>query len=153
MATNAGIWVDSEHAVIVYLNDPERKIVKLDASPAVKVDPKKGTAKPAYTKNDLVAEARLERKSMAVRTNFYRELEKQLRNVRRLLILGPSTAKKEFAKFLDTKRSAPAVAKVQAGDKLTDRQLRALVEAYFDAGKTKKSLPRRKRSKVRASLA
>ncbi|MCE9607013.1 MAG: hypothetical protein K8U03_19175 [Planctomycetia bacterium] len=153
MATNAGIWVDSEHAVIVYLNDPERKIVKLKAPPTVKAVAKKGAAKPAYTKNDFVAEDRLERKSTAVRTNFYRELEKQLRNVRRLLILGPGSAKKEFATYLGTKRSTPAVGKVQAADKMTDRQLRAIVETYFASGDSKQSRTRKKRTTKSASVA
>jgi len=153
MAASAGVWVDSERAVIVYLNDPDRTIVKLEASPVVVTDPKMGAKKPAYTKNDFVAEDRLKRKTAAVRTSFHRKLAKQLIGVGQLLILGPGSAKKEFVKHLGIKRTAPAVAKVQACDKLTDRQLRALVEAHFASVGKKGSKTPRKRTTKAASVA
>jgi stalled ribosome rescue protein Dom34 len=153
MAANAGIWIDSEHAVIVFSNDPERKVVKINASSTVEADSKSAAAKPAYTKNDFVAENRLKRKSTAVRTSFHRELTKKLKNVDRLLIVGPGTAKKEFVKHLAAERSAPITIEAKAGDKMTDRQFQALVVAHFNAGKTKKAPARKKSSSKRAPVA
>jgi len=152
MAADAGIWIDSEHAVIVFSNDPERKVVKLDASPTAGADSKASAARPAYTKNDFVVENRLKRKSTARRTSFHRELADKLKAVGRLLIVGPGTAKKEFAAHLVAECSAPITIEVKAGDKMTDRQFRALVDKHFIAGKTKKAPMRSKGSTKRAPV-
>lgn len=150
MAMNAGIWIDSEHAMIVYSNELDRKIEKVKASPAVEL--KTAATKPTYTKNDFVAEDRLKRKSTAVRTSFYRELAKRLKNVGRLLIIGPGTAKKEFAKHLVAERSTPIAVEIGSSGKMTDRQFIAIVDDRFPTEKTKKAPPRRKRSSVRSSI-
>lgn len=64
---------------------------------------------------------------------FFREVLRELEGASRILIVGPSTAKINFARFVREQAPAVEVVGVEAVDHPTDRQLAAYVRLYFSA--------------------
>jgi hypothetical protein len=132
MAINTGLWIDHRKAVIVRLTDQGEETRQIDSGvdhPELSANSPRSTN--PYTRNDFVAEDKLQRKFASELSKFYDEVIACIRDADAVLILGPSEAKVELHKRLEGKKLGDRVADVQAADKLTDHQIAASVRQYF----------------------
>lgn len=132
MATNAGVWIDHKQATIVVLADGGREVKKLAfdiGQPIHKAGG--GRSKNTYTRNDYVAEDKLERKTDSDRKDYYGDVLAALRGVSSVLILGPGEAKGELGKLIQSKKVRGLAVELETADKMTDRQLAAKVSQHF----------------------
>jgi stalled ribosome rescue protein Dom34 len=106
--------------------------------------------KNAYTPNDFVAEDKQERKHTDHLNKYYDEVIACIRDAEAILIVGPGEAKSEFKKRIKSKKLRGRVADLETVDKMTDRQIAAVVREHFSAElkKENKTGPSRKRSKA-----
>lgn len=144
MAKKAGVWIDHKRATIVLIGaaGPEIKKIVFDIGQPIH---KKGggRSKSTFTRNDFVAEDKLERKVDSDRKDYYGDVLAALRDVSSVLILGPGEAKGELGKLILAKKSRGLAVASETADKLTDRQLMAKVSQHFapvTTGKTKKAV-------------
>jgi len=130
MAINAGVWIDHHKAVIVRIMDHGEDTRRIDSdvdNPGLSVN---GSTNP-YTRNDFVAEDKLQRKLAGRLDKYYDAIIASIRDADATLILGPGEAKLELRKRIEGTSSWHLVAELQAADKLTDRQIAAKVRQYF----------------------
>lgn len=134
MSKQAGIWIDKQHATLVLLSDDGTSIERFEiTSNAESPGSGEHITPPTYTKNDFVAEDRLERKKLATREKMYAEISHFLRGVDSLFLLGPGEAKIEFRKHLASGSSPSIISEIETSDKLTENQLVAKVRHHFAA--------------------
>jgi stalled ribosome rescue protein Dom34 len=135
MTINAGVWIDHHKAVVVLITDDGEDIrqilsdVKKNAHSAGGV-----RVKNSYTRNDFVAEDKLERKAENHLKEFYDKVISHLSDADTIFILGPGEAKGELKKRIQRKRLRGQIAKVETVDKMTDAQIVEHVRDLFCAG-------------------
>ena len=132
MASKAGVWIDHKQATIVLLSDAGQEIKKIVfdiGQPVHKTGD--GRSKNTFTRNDFVAEDKLERKVASDRKDYYGDVLAALRGVSTLLILGPGEAKGELGKLIQSKKVRGMAVESETADKMTDRQLTAKVSQHF----------------------
>src|SRR5437870_10158064 len=118
MATKAGVWIDHKRAIVVLVTDGRQEI-KTIASDIAKTGRSTGGAlsNRQYTKNDFVAEDRLERKDVRHRNQYYDEVIACLRGAEGILVLGPGEAKGEFSKRIKSKKLRGCILDLETTDK------------------------------------
>ena len=132
METKAGIWIDREHAIAVVINSTVHELKSFQAgTPEPFPQTEESRAQHEYTRNDSVAEDKLERKQTARREVMYDAILKYTHNAKELLILGSGEAKKEFHKHIDAKSHDKMKVEVETSDRLTDPQFIAHVLKHF----------------------
>jgi len=87
--------------------------------------------KGSYTRNDFVAEDKLERKATGHLNEFYDAVIASLGEPEAILILGPGEAKGELKKRIKNKKLRGLLAELETVDKMTDRQIAAKVREHF----------------------
>jgi hypothetical protein len=132
MKTNAGVWIDHHKAVVVLIRGKVEELLQIRSDRDPPARPPRGTrVKNSYTRNDFVAEDKLERKATIHLNHYYDEVITSLRTADSILILGPGEAKGEFKKRIDTKKLKGRIAHVGTVDKMTDREIAAHVRQHF----------------------
>ena len=132
MARKAGVWIDHKQATIVVLSDTGQKVKKIAFDIGQPVHKTGGErSKNTYTRNDFVAEDKLERKVDSDRKDYYGAVLAALRGVSAVLILGPGEAKGELGKMIQAKKVRGLAVSLERVGKLTDRQLAAKVSQHF----------------------
>lgn len=132
MATKAGVWIDHKQASIVLLSDAGREIKKVVfdiGQPIYKTGG--GRSKNTFTRNDFVADDKLQRKVASDRKDYYGDVLAALQGVSSVLILGPGEAKGELGKLIQSKKVRGMAVESETADKMTDRQLTAKVSQHF----------------------
>jgi stalled ribosome rescue protein Dom34 len=129
---NAGVWIDHRKAVIVLVTDKGEDLRQITSG----VDkPRRSIGSPrskhSYTPNDFVAEDKLQRKFAIDLNTYYDQVIACIRDADAILILGPGEAKLEFKKRIESRKLRGQIAEVESADKLTDRQVAAIVRAHF----------------------
>ena len=154
MATKAGVWIDHKQAIVILITDAGNEIKKIafDIGQPVR-SPSGGRLKHSYTKNDFVAEDKLERKVGNDRKDFYDDVIASIRGASSLLILGPGEAKGEFSKRITAKKIRGLKVELETTDKMTDRQLAAKVGEHFATKPVKKPGTPKKTVKKKAAKA
>lgn len=140
MATTAGVWIDHKQAIVVLITDAGQEVKKIafDIGQPVRSSGR-AKSKPSYTPNDFVAEDKLERKVESDRKDYYDDVIAATRGAAALLILGPSEAKSEFAKQIQSKKIRGLKVEVEAADKMTQGQIVAKVTERFAKAPARKS--------------
>lgn len=144
MATKAGVWIDHKQATIVLLSDAGQEIKKIVfdiGQPVHKTGG--GRSKNTFTRNDFVAEDKLERKLTSDRKDYYGDVLAALRNVSAALIIGPGEAKGELSKQIKAKKLRGLAVELDTADKMTDRQLALKVSQHFAAAAGKSVAPKK----------
>lgn len=140
MTRKAGVWIDHKQATIVLLSDAGQEVKKVVfdiGQPIHKTGG--GRSKNTYTRNDLVADDKLERKLANDRKDYYGDVLAALGGVSSVLIVGPGEAKGKLGKQIKTKKARGLAVELETADKMTDRQLTAKVSQHFAAGTGGKS--------------
>jgi stalled ribosome rescue protein Dom34 len=81
-----------------------------------------------------MGEDQLDRQFSDHLTNYYDEVISHIRDAESILIMGPGEAKREFVKRLGSEGLGERIAGVETVDKMTDRQIAAIVREHFTAG-------------------
>jgi hypothetical protein len=121
MTINAGIWIDHHRAVVVLLKDRVEETVHFTAD----------RDNAPRSRNDFVAEDKLERKATIHLNQYYDEVIASLHSANVILVIGPGEAKGEFTKRLKGTHLKAQIAHAETADKLTDPQIAAYVRNYF----------------------
>src|SRR5205823_6480117 len=91
-------------------------------------------AKQPYTRNDFVAEDKLERKAEIHLNKYYDEVIACLQNADSIWILGPGEAKGELKKRIESKKLRGHIARVDTVDKMSDHEIADHVRELLCAG-------------------
>jgi len=135
MTINAGVWIDHHKAVVLRITD-EGEDIRQIISDANKTAHAAGVArvKSAHTRNDFVAEDKLERKAESHFNKYYDEVIALLKDADSIFILGPGEAKGELKKRIESKKLKGQIAHVATVDKMTDHEIAAHVRQLLCAG-------------------
>jgi stalled ribosome rescue protein Dom34 len=122
MKKTVGVWIDHRKAVIVCLagNDADIKLVMSDIA---RQHRQSGVATPADDIRQRELTGNLNR--------FYDEVVDSIRDTESILILGPGEAKGELSKRLEKDNLSRRIVGIKTSDKITDKQIVALVRGYF----------------------
>jgi hypothetical protein len=128
----AGLWIDHRKAFIVVVTD-EGEEVKLVVSKVEKQLRRSGDSplRGAYEARRVPADDTRERKLTADRGIYYESVVACIRDSDSILIFGPGEAKGELKKRLVKDKLGDRIVRVEAADKMTDRQVAAKVREYF----------------------
>ena len=127
MKKDFGLWIDHRKAVIVNLAHDS---VKTITSEIADVFPPSGShGITGIDAKDYPSEDHHDRHIEKYLTLFYAKVAKELSEPDRLFVMGPGEAKLEFAK--NTPKLAATIDTFESTDKLSDRQILALVRQHF----------------------
>lgn len=134
MTKQAGIWIDKQHAILIKISDERQEISRFEVNEidatSVSSNPNQSTS---THHREYQPEDRIERKKSAERREMYTLMLKALHDTDALLLLGPGEAKKEFAKYLSTKRFPQLHLEMEISDRMTVPQFAARVREHFAA--------------------
>ena len=122
MNKTVGLWIDHKKAVIVLLDGKETEL-KLVTADIEKQHRQSGVETPA---DDI-----RQRKSTEELSGFYDEVISYIRGAEEILILGPGEAKGELSKRLEKDNLGRRIVGIKTSDKMTDKQIVALVRGHF----------------------
>jgi hypothetical protein len=135
MTINAGVWIDHSKAVVLRITDEGEDIRQVISDDNKTAHSASGTGtKNAYTRNDFVAEDKLERKAESRLNKYYDEVIALLKDVDSIFILGPGEAKGELKKRIESKKLKGQIARVDTVDKMTDHEIAKHVRELLCAG-------------------
>jgi len=122
MKKTVGLWIDHKKAVVVFVDgrDTELKEISSDIEQHHR---QSGVATPADDVRQRELTGHLNR--------FYDEVVACIRDTESILILGPGEAKGELSKRLDKDNLSKRIVGVKTSDKMTDKQIVALVRGHF----------------------
>lgn len=130
-STNIGLWIDHRKAVIISdaFAAEEIKVVLSNTHkhPSCSDDESPGTA---YDARQVEADDVGQRKFTAHLRHFFDEVAACLHEAGTIFIIGPNGAKGEFQKHL-IKAMPKAQVSIAPANKMTDRQIAALVRDHF----------------------
>jgi hypothetical protein len=134
MTTQAGLWIDHRKAVIVTVSDKgdATKVVESNVDRHVRYS---GGARPGSSpeSREGTGEDTHERHFESQLSKYYDEVIKYLRDVEAILIMGPGEAKGELKARLERAGLGSRIVGVETIDKMTDRQIAAIVRGRFGA--------------------
>jgi hypothetical protein len=135
MTINAGVWIDHHKAVILMITDGQEKMRQIEADDNRASHTADGArAKQSYTRNDFVAEDKLERKAESHLNKYYDEVIACLQHADSIWILGPGEAKGELKKRIEGKKLRGQIARVDTVDKMSDHEIAEHVRELLCAG-------------------
>ncbi len=135
MTINAGVWIDHHKAVVVLMTDDGEDIRHILSDVKKTAHTASGERlKHSYTRNDFVAEDKLERKVENHLKKYYDKVISHLCDADFIFILGPGEAKGELKKRIQRKSLRGRIAQVETVDKMTDPQLVEHVRQLLYAG-------------------
>ena len=123
MKKTVGLWIDHKRAVIVFVAGKDT-VTKLISSNIEKHHRQSGVATPADDVRQRELTGRLK--------SFYHEVVSCIRNGESILILGPGEAKGELKKRLEKDGLSRRVVGIKTSDKMTDKQIVAVVRGHFN---------------------
>lgn len=135
MTINAGVWIDHHKAVVLLISDAGEDMRQITADDNKTSHPTSGErANHSYTRNDFVAEDKLERKAESHLNQYYDEVIACLHHADSIWILGPGEAKGELKKRIENKKLRGRIAHVETVDKMTDHEIAEHVRQLLCAG-------------------
>ena len=135
MTINAGVWIDHHKAVILLINEQGEDLREIISDDTKVLHAESGQrANHSYTRNDFVAEDKLERKAESHLNKYYDQVIACLHNADSIWILGPGEAKGELKKRIESKKLRGKIARVETVDKMTDHQIAEHVRQLLCAG-------------------
>src|SRR5712692_7003912 len=122
MKKAVGLWIDHKRAVIVFVAGKDTEI-KLISSNIEKHHRQSGVAMPA---DDV-----RQRELTGHLNSFYDNVVSCIREAESILLLGPGEAKGELKKRLEKENLNKRIVGMKTYDKMTDKQIVALVRGHF----------------------
>lgn len=119
----AGLWIDHRKAVILMITDgvEEKKQIPSDIEKHVRFsDERKGDA----------AEDTRDRRFTSYLNRYYDDVISTIHNAESVLVFGPGEAKREIEKRLKNTNFIGRITRIEAADKMTDRQISAKIRRH-----------------------
>ncbi|HSP64410.1 MAG TPA: hypothetical protein VLQ90_15575 [Pyrinomonadaceae bacterium] len=134
MKKTVGLWIDHKRAVIVFVagKDTETRLI---SSNIEKHHRQSGVATPA---DDV-----RQRELTGHLNSFYDDVVSCIRDAESILILGPGEAKGELKRRLENSNSSRRIVGIKTSDKMTDKQIVAVVRGHFNQRGQQRSRKRR----------
>jgi len=133
-----GVWIDYAHAYFIEYDGINALIVDAIEAPSVSQLQDKGETdnKPMFSENarqsfpNEYSKQNIEQEELK---HYFKMLEKNLEGYRDILLFGPEAARDKFFKRISEKHFLEGKwISVQTSDKLTENQMVAFVEDYFE---------------------
>jgi stalled ribosome rescue protein Dom34 len=131
MTNRIGLWIDHKTAVIVTVDEKGTTVKKIESG-AIHHEFRGAThPKTAYSAQYSKGEDQLDQKFIEHLNKYYEQVIALLRGADSILIFGPGEAKSELSKRLARAKGAGPEIRIEAADKMTDRQIVAKVRKHF----------------------
>jgi stalled ribosome rescue protein Dom34 len=119
------VWIDHATASVVHVEKDEAGVANAPANQLQRF-----SAEPA---SGEVANRHVRRQAK----DFFRKVRRELKGAKRILIVGPSTAKLDFLRFIGKRSNAmeSRVVGIETLDDRSDEHLLAYAKRYFDQSK------------------
>jgi stalled ribosome rescue protein Dom34 len=124
MKKDVGLWIDHRKTVMVTVSGEKEEITEI-ASNMEKHVRYSGAA------DQVKGEDQVDRRFSDHLTKYYDDVISHIPDAASILILGPGEAKGEFAKRLQSEGLGASIVGVETVDKMTDRQIAAIVREHF----------------------
>ena len=141
MKKYAGIWLDHREAFIVSLTKDQPELnsdqemierIESDIERRVRLSGGSRTRKTPYGPQEISVDSKLEDRFKLQIRQYYRQILSRLRDANGILIFGPGEAKIELKKEIEkSKEFSGKIKKIEATDKMTQKQITAKVRAFF----------------------
>jgi hypothetical protein len=132
MNTQAGIWIDRAHAIVVLLHGNAEEHKSFHArTPEPFPQTTETRERHEYTRNDFIAEDKLERKQTNARHSMFDSVMHYVSKADALYVLGPGEAKNEFETYAKSTQHGKRSIQLETSDKMTEPQLAAKVRRHF----------------------
>jgi stalled ribosome rescue protein Dom34 len=128
MKSKVGLWIDHRKTVVVRLSGDTEEIEQIAS----------GTQKHVRYSGeteDISPEDQRDRQFVDHLSKYYDEVISHVRDAESILVMGPGEAKGEFVNRLHHEGLGGLIVGVETVDKMTDRQIAALVRQQFLARK------------------
>ncbi len=134
---NIGVWLDRKEARIAILDDASEELIKVASG--VEFFNRKGGSAPRMKwggPQDVVHESKYEEKEKHQLRDYFKKLTEIIQDADSLIILGPSSAGEAFKKDLLEHRKLLGlkVKLVAKTDKMSDKQIMAMIRDYYRTG-------------------
>lgn len=126
MKKEVGLWIDHRKAVIVTVSGETEEITQILSNMEKRV-------RYAGAVDQVKGEDQVDRRYAEHLGKYYDDVISDIRDAASIMILGPGEAKGEFAKRLQSEGLGAIIAGVETVDKMTDRQIAAIVRERFAA--------------------
>ena len=132
-----GLWIDHEKAVVVTLEGERETIAKVDSGVEGHFRLSGGSkSSTPYGPEDVASDKKPDERRKHQLHRYYQNIIKSISDADSIFVLGPGEARVELEKEIRlVKRLAPKLAAVRRVDKMTDRQVAALVRKFFGVEK------------------
>jgi stalled ribosome rescue protein Dom34 len=133
MNQSVGLWIDHRKAIVVTIeNDKEMvQVIASNVERRVRFSGGSRTATP-YSPQDVASEGKRDERYRHHLDAYYREIIQAIHDADSILIFGPGEAKGELKKALEESRElGRRIVGVESADKMTQRQIAAMVRDYF----------------------
>lgn len=128
MQRNVGVWIDHKQALVIQLDNGEKRIQVIESQ----LEPRTRLVRRSVGDIDLPNELHTNQRYEKHLKIFLDRVMESLQSADAILLMGPGEAKIELHKTLQkSKLLAERVAAVETVGKLTQRQLAARVSAFF----------------------
>ncbi len=124
MKREVGLWIDHRKTVIVTLSGKTEEIMQIPSGLDKHV-------RYSGEAEEISGEDHRDRRFADHLGKYYDEVISRVRDAESILILGPGEAKGEFAKRLQSEGLGGSIVGVESVDKMTDRQIAAIVRQHF----------------------
>ena len=131
MNSNAGLWIDHKHAIIVFSGSNAENAEGTGETKRIESGMEKHVRFSGRAASEAGAEDQRDRQFATHLGQYYDKVIAQLNGANSILVFGPGEAKGEFRKRLETKGLGECVVGVEAADKMTDNQIAAKVHAHY----------------------
>jgi len=128
----AGVWIDHRKAVIVTISDDGEQTVVVESNVEKQPGRIGGKHSTASFESDLVKADDRQQKGFTKHLKvFYDEVSSVIGSAQSILIIGPGEGKIELRKHLEQNHHNGRIIEVETADKMTDRQITAMVIDHF----------------------
>jgi hypothetical protein len=134
MDKNIGIWLDHEKAAIVTITNGLTTISHLNAETENNNHSVHGASASAthFGHQEVTLERKIERRHKEHLHHYYQDIIHEIRDGKKIFILGPGEAKIELEKEIKkTNDLASKIIAIESADKMTDHQIAAKVRNVF----------------------
>ncbi len=132
MKTKAGLWIDHEKAIVVFLTDKGEETACILSNVKKQLRRTGDSALKGPYQPELVPADDNRQKALTGRLNkYYDEVIAQISNAESILVFGPGEAKGELEDRLKKSKLGGRISGVETADKMTDRQIATKVRQYF----------------------
>ena len=133
MKRHIGLWIDHEKAMIATVGKEARGITRIDSDVEGHIRLSGGSrSKTPYGPQDIRSEKSIEERRKHHLNRYYDKVIELICDADKVLILGPGEAKVELKKrMMELEGLAEKIIKIEAADKMTERQLSAKVKKFF----------------------